>query len=134
MLGAQKMTATSKKKPPEDEMTALPGWHLRATITRWEDDHFPGFIECRFTDRFGQEWVIIDKVPALTSDHVTSNGPFPTPILIDCKVMMWFQDSAGQRYGLIALVHVETTDGMSVFEVSGDQLIEAGRSDSAPPA
>ena len=38
---------------------------IRASIIRWVSDDNPGMVECRFTDRFGKEYVYkdVDSVP-----------------------------------------------------------------------
>jgi len=56
--------------------------YIRAQIIRWVTDDFPGFVECRFADRFGSEWAIIEKLPILTVADLRSNSLFPQPVLV----------------------------------------------------
>ena len=99
--------------------------YFRAEITRWVSDHFPGFVECRFADRFGREWVIVDKVPALTVAELRSDSRYPQPVLIACEVVARRQDDAGRDITDITTetpLGIEATDGTRIFQLFAEQL------------
>lgn len=54
-------------------------WYVRAKITRWVDDHQPGFVECQFSDRFGYNWTLIEKLPVVTDANLWRDSQFPQP-------------------------------------------------------
>ncbi|MGJ5093457.1 hypothetical protein ACQR18_15385 [Bradyrhizobium oligotrophicum] len=99
--------------------------YIRAEITRWVSDDFPGFVECRFTDRFGTEWVMVDKSPIFTNLSLRSDSQFPQPALIACEVLAKRQDDAGREIIEITIKTpwgLETTDGTTSFQLYADQL------------
>ena len=99
--------------------------YVSAEITRWVSDDFPGFVECQFADCFGKTWVVIEKVPVLTTLDLRSGNRFPQPVLIECGVVGRRQTNAGRE---IVEITTETpwgvtaTDGTTRFEMYAEQL------------
>ena len=99
--------------------------YIRAKIIRWVSDDFPGFVECRFADRFGREWVVVEKVPVLTDADLRSNSRFPQPVPIACEVVARRQDDAGREIADITTKTpwaIEATDGTTSFQLYAEQL------------
>lgn len=99
--------------------------YIRAEIIKWVSDDFPGVVECRFVDRFGREWVVVEKLPVLTDANLRSNSRFPQPALIACEVVARRQDDAGREITDITIETpwaIEATDGTTRFELYAEQL------------
>ena len=106
-------------------MTAFAGWYVRASITRWVDDYQPGIVECRFTDRFGREWTLIEKLPVVTDANLWPDSQFPQPAFIACEVISKGQDQAGRETAEINTEKpwgIEALDGTTSFPVFANQL------------
>ncbi len=52
---------------------------LRVEITRYVDDHQPGFIQCEFVDAVGQRHTMVDKVPMFTIADLDFESCYPQP-------------------------------------------------------
>jgi hypothetical protein len=99
--------------------------YIRAEITRWVSDDCPGFVECRFADRFGREWVVVEKAPVLTGAELRSDSRYPQPVLIACEVLARRQDDAGREITDITTEipwAIEATDGTTSFQLFAEQL------------
>jgi hypothetical protein len=99
--------------------------YIHAQIIRWVSDDFPGVVECRFADRFGREWAIIEKLPILTVADLRSNSRFPQPALVACEVIAKHQDDAGRAIVDITTMTpwaITATDGTSSFQLYAEQL------------
>jgi hypothetical protein len=106
--------------------------YVCAQITRWVSDDFPGFVECRFADRFGREWAIIEKLPVLTDADLRSDSQFPQPVLIACEIVARHQDDAGREIADITTLTpwgIEATDGTTRFQLCAEQLQVAPNAD-----
>jgi hypothetical protein len=100
-------------------------WFLSVQITRWVSDSEPGIVECRFTDRFGREWSIIEKAPVVSSARIWRDSQFPRPTWIACSVISRGLDDTGHEIAEITTLvpwGIEATDGTSNFQVFGHQL------------
>jgi len=108
-------------------VTASSHWYIRAEIVRWISDDFPGFVECRFTDRFGREWSFVEKVPVLTKADLRSNSPFPRPGFIACQIISCGHDESGRDIVEVTTATpsgIEATDGTTRFELLMQQLTQ----------
>ena len=132
-MSAQSYEQTSQAWPDNKEGGQFDGrdegvvvtTYIRAEITRWVSDHFPGFVECRFADRFGREWVFVDKAPVFTDAELRSDSQYPQPVLIGCEVVARGQDDAGREITDITTetpFGIEATDGTRTFQLFADQL------------
>lgn len=101
---------------------------IRGQIVRWvSDEPQPGIIECRFTDRFGHEWTIVEKTAyvwfAGPMWAVNADSLYPIACLIPGKVV-----SRIEHEGRIVLTFdtqgagIETVNGVSRFDLFEDQL------------
>ena len=100
---------------------------IRASIVRWVSDSFPGVVECRFIDRFGKEWVFVEKLPTVSSDDLDSESSYPQPAWIACEIVSYGRDALNRE---IAEVDTErpwyiwSVDDVSRFHLFRDQLAE----------
>lgn len=100
---------------------------IRASIVRWYSDDNPGFVECRLTDRFGKEWVFVEKLPVVSSDNLDSKSSYPQPAWIACEIVSHGRDDVNRE-----IVEVDTelpwgvwsVDDVSRFHLFRDQLAE----------
>jgi len=49
---------------------------LAVQITRYVDDHFPGFVECTFQDAEGKTHVFVEKVPIVSQEELDARSIF----------------------------------------------------------
>ncbi|WP_092114483.1 hypothetical protein [Bradyrhizobium erythrophlei] len=99
--------------------------YIRAQIVRWVSDDFPGIVECRFSDRFGKEWAIIEKLPILADADLRPDSQLPQPVLIACEVVARRQDEIGREIADISTLTpwaIEATDGATSFQLFAEQL------------
>jgi hypothetical protein len=99
---------------------------LKVVITRFVDGHQPGFVECTFVDAAGKNHTVIEKVPVVTEEDLTSHSTYPRAGVIACTVVARFAGGHGEplvRINTEIPHHIESQQGESVFEVS-ESLIE----------
>lgn len=108
--------------------------YLRGEITRWVSDDFPGFVECQFVDRFGVEWIVVDKAPVLMGAGARSDSQLPQPVFIEGEIITLDKDDTGREIAEITTTRpsgIESIDGTSRFQLYADQL-RAAPTDNAP--
>jgi len=94
-------------------------------ITRFVDDHFPGFVECTLVDAQGQAHAFIEKVPVVTKEHLWSDSKYPCAGFIDCEIESEFSDATGRllaRINTESPCAIESTNGETKFVVLASQL------------
>lgn len=91
---------------------------VRATALRWISDDQPGFIQVGIVDGEGREHHIIEKVPVLTTDVLTSASAFPAEV--------WVRADASNvdsgRAEVMFANSVETTEGLTGLSVAGKDV------------
>lgn len=60
---------------------------VRVNISRYADDSFPGWVECRLVDALGHEHVFVEKVPVVTKAHLDAASTYPQSGVIACVVL-----------------------------------------------
>ncbi|MEO8043055.1 MAG: hypothetical protein ABI646_10625 [Acidobacteriota bacterium] len=99
---------------------------IKVEITRFVDDHQPGFVECLLIDAHGKEHLFIEKVPVVTLSDLNESSSYPAEGVIGCEVLKGSLDtdidiitvSTEQPWG------IESTEGLLVFDLRSGQLIE----------
>jgi len=92
---------------------------VRGTALRWESDDFPGWIRVSVPDSERNEHLIVEKVPVLTSDTVTAEGPFPMELWVAAQAL-----SVADGKVEVALSHdVETEVGERLLTVLATDVI-----------
>jgi hypothetical protein len=100
---------------------------VRVSISRYADDSFPGWAECRLVDALGHEHVFVEKVPVVTEANLDAASSYPQSGVIRCVVLGAAESDDGRQ-----LVHidmqtpdgVESLAGTSRFDAFPEQLIE----------
>ena len=99
---------------------------LTVQISRFVDEHQPGFVECVLIDVHGQSHIFIEKVPIVTTESLCSTSSYPCLGSIDCDVESEWQDETGHSVSRVNTERpwgVESISGTSSFEVSSSQLV-----------
>ena len=101
---------------------------IRASIVRWDSDYFPGIVECRFTDRFGKEWIFVQKLPMVSSDSsLDSKSSYPQPAWIACELVSHDRDDVNREIVEVDSERpwgIRSVDGVSRFHLFRDQLAD----------
>jgi hypothetical protein len=98
---------------------------VQISITAFIDEYQPGIVECRLVDAHGKTWIFHEKIPVVTTQDLWTDSQYPQPGLVACTVLERKSDSSGRRIVKIDTSRpwgIESTDGVSVFEVFAEQL------------
>jgi len=98
---------------------------VRIAISRFTNEHFPGWVECLLVDVHGRTWKFVEKVPVVSTEDLWSDSEYPREGVIACTVLECKDDSQGRQVMTIdtkAPWFVESVEGATVFEVFADQL------------
>jgi hypothetical protein len=97
-----------------------------------DDEHFPGWIECEFTDAESRRHIVIDKIPIFsmdpTLDPLERNTKYPQPGGVACEILEAWRDAQGRDLVRITIDRpwgVESTEKLSEFVVLATQLSES---------
>ena len=99
--------------------------NLAVQITRFVDNHQPGWVICEFTDAQGSRHTFVEKVPVLTSEDLRAGTIYPRPGSLPCEILARWQDSAGTELVRISTARPlddKSAEGLSEFVVTADQL------------
>jgi hypothetical protein len=72
-------------------------------ITRYVDDHFPGFVECVLVDAFGTTHTFVEKAPVVSSESLSAASTYPCNGEIECEVCREWQDAAGLAFSIVRI-------------------------------
>lgn len=100
---------------------------IKILITSFIDDHQPGFVECKFQDAFGIEYIVQDKVPIVTDKDLDANSEYPQDGVIACEIVKEWNVTNGRKIFTVNTSKtwgVETIEGVSEFDVFEEQLVE----------
>jgi hypothetical protein len=98
-------------------------------ITRYVDDHFPGFVECVLVDALGATHTFVEKVPVVTTESLTAASTYPCNGEIECEVSREWQDASGLAFSIVRTESpwgLESTSGATEFTVLSSQLRHTG--------
>ena len=100
---------------------------ISVPIVRWVDDEpQPGIVECRLIDRFGKEWVFIEKCPVVSATWLGADDTYPQPGVIGCVVIFTGIDERGRNFAVVDSEKpwgIEAVGGGTRFEVFVEQLL-----------
>jgi hypothetical protein len=99
---------------------------IKVEITRFLDDHQPGFVECSLIDAHGRKHLFIDKVPVVALEDLDAHSIYPRDGVIGCEVVNGPDDSAREILTVSTELPwgIESAEGLLVFEVRREQLTE----------
>jgi hypothetical protein len=106
----------------------LLGVKLKLQILRYVDDHFPGWVECEFTDAERQHHTVVDKVPIVSEESLGPEDEYPKRGTVRCEILERWHDSDGRDLSRITIERpdgVETKEGVSEFIVLSSQVVSA---------
>lgn len=100
---------------------------VRVEISRYVDDWQPGWVECKLTDALGHEHVFVEKVPVVSQAHLDAASSYPQSGVIACTVVATRERDGREvvRIDTETPDGVESTTGLSQFEVFSEQLRES---------
>ncbi len=103
---------------------------IRVSITKFISDDQPGFVECKFTDVWGKEHIVQDKVPIVTEKYLDADSEYPQEGSIACQIIKEWNDANGLRIFTVTIAKpwsVDTIDGETEFDLRKEQLSELDR-------
>jgi hypothetical protein len=95
-------------------------------ITRFVDDHQPGFVECELVDAAGVLHIFVEKVPVVTTEALLSESSYPSGGVIDCQVLAQWTNADGVDLSRIDTSKpwgVESNAGLTEFVVASSQIV-----------
>jgi hypothetical protein len=95
-------------------------------ITRFVDDHFPGFVECELIDAAGSSHIFVEKVAVVTTEALGSSSCYPCEGVIDCNVLAQWANADGVWHSRIDTSTpwgVESSAGVTEFVVASSQIV-----------
>ncbi len=102
--------------------------HIKATAVRFtEAEAYPGWVECRFLDAFGKEWIFEEKCPYV-AEQIFPGAQFPQDAAIPCEQTDEHKDAEGRSLVTVTTLRpiwIEAITGESVFVVLREQLIDS---------
>lgn len=61
---------------------------IKVQITKCVNDEcYPSFVECQFTDAYNEIQIFNDKSPVFTTKSLDGNSDYPTDGIIGCEVL-----------------------------------------------
>jgi hypothetical protein len=99
---------------------------LIVQITRFADEHQPGWVACEFEDAEGVRHTFVEKVPVITNLDLDATSKYPQPGMLPCRVLARWETSVGAERIRISLkpLDVTTLEGVSEFVVLPTQISE----------
>jgi hypothetical protein len=100
-------------------------------ITRYVDNHFPGFVECVLVDVLGVPHTFVEKVPYVSAESLSAASTYPCNGEIECEVCREWQDTTGHAFSIVRIESpwgLESTGGNIEITVYSSQLRHAGLS------
>lgn len=93
--------------------------HVRATATRWADDHEPGWIEAVIRGAGGRDHRVVEKVPVLTTLDLRADSEYPVELWLSATA------TAVERDGVrVVLDHgIDTVDGRREIVVPAADVV-----------
>lgn len=97
---------------------------IEVEITRFMDDHQPGFVECWFADVEGNKHTFVEKVPVVSSEILMSTSAYPCRGVIACEVQERWTTKQGVE---LARVSTNTPWGIESLERLGSFVVAASQ-------
>ena len=89
-------------------------------VSRFVDEHQPGFVECVLIDAAGKAHVFVEKAPVVSNENLWSRSSYPRPGSIACEVIARWSDENGQALARVNTERpwgVESSEGLAEFVV-----------------
>jgi hypothetical protein len=98
---------------------------IKVQIVKFISDQQPGFVECRFTDAWGKEHIVQDKVPVVTDKYLDADSEYPQDGIIACEIIKTWKDKDGRALVTVTTAKprgVDTTEGLTEFDLWDFQI------------
>ncbi len=99
---------------------------IKVEVTKFVSDDFPGFVECKFTDIWNDEYVIEEKVSVVSDKDLDVNSEYPREGIITCEILKEWVDRIGRKIVTVDIGNVydiKTVKGSTEFDLFKNQLI-----------
>ena len=91
--------------------------NARITITKFYDDHQPGWVEAELIDAWNRKWIFREKTVSLSDDpNLAEDSEYPCPGELECTVVGHYLDRNNRHIAIIRAAE-ECTDRTYLFEV-----------------
>ena len=100
---------------------------VKVTIDKFISDDQPGFVECSFTDAWGKQHIVHDKVPIFTDQYLDARSKYPQNGVIACEIVKELKDKDGRLVFTVDTARpwgVDTIEGLTRFDLLEAQIIE----------
>ncbi len=99
---------------------------IKCLITKFIDEHQPGFVECKLNDAWNKQHIFHEKVPIVTIENIWNNTTYPVNGVIGCEITREWIDENGRRIVTVttsAPWGIETIEGIIELDVLRSQII-----------
>ena len=99
---------------------------ISVEITRFVDDHQPGWVECNLVDAQGKKHLFIEKAPVVSLEDLDAGSSYPRVGIIGCEVIERKRVD-GRDVVKIKTEKpwgIESVEGQASFDVLSDQLVD----------
>lgn len=100
---------------------------LKIKIIEFADNSQPGFVNCTFTDLYGQEYIIFEKIPVVTDENLDENSDYPKDGIVGCLILDENPDMTNANIVKINIaepLHISTENDETIFFVLKNQLTD----------
>ena len=103
---------------------------VQITITKFYDNHQPGWVEAELTDTWNRKWIFREKTVSLSDNPyvLTENSSYPCPGELECILVGHYLDRKGRHVAVIRTAE-ECTDRTYLFEVDPTILFDPENED-----
>ena len=94
-------------------------------ISRFVDEHQPGFVECTLIDAPGATHQFVEKAPVVSMLELHANSTYPCGGALECEVESEWVDESGCRLVRINTErpwNIESSTGETRFVILSSQL------------
>lgn len=98
---------------------------IKVSIDKFISAHQPGFVECSFTDAWGKQHIVEEKVPVVIAKDLDANSHYPQEGGIDCEILKKWEDKDGRIIFTVDTVKpwdIDTIEGVQRFDLLGGQI------------
>jgi len=100
---------------------------IKVRIDKYISDDQPGFVECSFTDAWGKQHIVQEKVPVVTAKYLDANSSYPQEGFIDCEVIKKWKDKDGRIIFTVDTERpwdVDTMEGVTQLDLLDLQIAD----------
>jgi hypothetical protein len=100
---------------------------IKIQISKFIDNHPPGFVECTFNDAWGKAHIVQEKIPIVTEKDLSASSEYPQDGVIGCEIVKEWQDKLGNQILTVNTEKpwgVESIEGLTEFDLLKEQIIE----------